>query len=308
MPNFETEKKQYFVGIEGGGTKFNCIIANHPDDVFETTRIPTTDPDETLDHIITFIKNFQNEFQIKAIGLGTFGPLDINKKSPNYGKISKTTKPGWSNFDILGKLKDKLPFPIALDTDVNAAALGEHLWGAGQNLESLVYLTIGTGIGGGVIINGKPIHGLLHPEMGHLLIPLSPQSDSPQGICPYHNNCLEGIASGPAIESIWGQSPEDLPEDHPAWILEAEYLAKGLMNIILAISPQKIILGGGVMKKPGLLELIRENILALLNDYVQHSSITNSIDTYILPPALGDFSGRYGAVALASEIYLAQGV
>ncbi len=305
MQKFAHENKQYFVGIEGGGTKFNCIIANNPEEMFETIRIPTTNPNETLDQVIAFIKESSKNTHIKAIGVGTFGPLDLDKNSSSFGTITKTTKHGWSNFDILGKLKTAFSVPISVDTDVNAAAFGEYTWGAGQETDSLVYLTVGTGVGGGGILHGKPLHGLLHPEMGHLIIPLA-ISDSPQGICPFHNNCLEGFASGPAIKAIWGKPPEDLPKDHPAWDFEADVIAKGLMNIILTISPQKIILGGGVMKKPGLLDKIRNNVLINLNHYVQHSSITESIESYIVPPALGDYSGRYGAVALASEIYHSQ--
>lgn len=294
-------KNQYYAGIEGGGTKFTCIIANHPEDVLNTIRIPTTFPDETLDKVISFIKKAQKETDLKAIGIGSFGPLDINNNSPSYGQITKTTKPGWSNYHIINKLKEAFSLPIAIDTDVNIAALGEYTWGAAQNLTSLVYLTIGTGIGGGGIINGQPLRGLLHPEMGHLLIPIDPKKDPFVGICPFHKNCLEGLASGPAIKARWGQSPENLPETHPAWKLEADYIAKGLMNIILTISPQRIILGGGVMKKAGLIELIRKAVKDLLNDYVQHPLIHKNIDQYIISPGLGDFSGRFGAIALASK-------
>jgi fructokinase len=285
-----------FGGIEGGGTKFVCAVGTGPDDLRAETRFPTTMPEETLGRAIEF---FKSQGQLAAIGVACFGPLDPTPTSPTYGHILPTPKPGWANADIVGALQAALNLPIGFDTDVNAAAMSESRWGAAQNCDPALYLTIGTGIGGGVMVNGKLLHGLIHPEMGHLPLPRDPVKDPFPGGCPFHGDCFEGLAAGPAIEKRWGQKAETLPPDHPAWDLEAHYIALALASYIYTLSPQKIIIGGGVAQQAHMLPLIRQKVQALLNGYVQSAHITQNIDEYIVLPGLGNRSGVLGALALA---------
>lgn len=291
-------------GIEAGGTKFVCVVASGPEDIRAETRFPTTTPEETLEKVITF---FQREMAsaneaLKGIGIACFGPVDLNHKSPSYGYITSTPKQHWQNVDIVGLVSRALNLPVTLDTDVNAAAVGEGVWGAGKGLENFVYLTIGTGIGGGAVVNGRPVHGLVHPEMGHMRIPHDWKEDAYDGCCPYHGDCWEGLAAGPAIKLRWGQSAEMLPADHPAWDLEAKYLGMALTNIVLMLSPQRIILGGGVMQQPHLFPLVRAKTQIYLNQYIQSPVILNEIDQFIVPPGLGNRAGVMGAVALAQQM------
>jgi fructokinase len=290
-----------FGGIEAGGTKFICAVGSGSDDITSEAHIPTTTPPETLKKTIEFFKGQARP--VKAIGIGSFGPLDANINSPGYGHIMTTPKPGWSNMDILGEIQSSLDVPCGFDTDVNAAALGEHRWGAAQGLDTFLYLTIGTGIGGGAIVGGKRLHGMMHPEMGHMYIPHDRDRDPFDGICPFHQDCLEGLASGPAIKARWGGSGESLPGDHPAWKLEAHYLAIGLVNVIYALSPQRIIMGGGVMRQRHLFAMVRSEVKDLLKGYIQAPEILEHLDTFIVPPALGGKSGVLGAIALAEEAY-----
>jgi len=290
-----------FGGIEAGGTKFICAVGSGSDDITSEAHIPTTTPPETLKKTIEFFKGQARP--VKAIGIGSFGPLDANINSPGYGHIMTTPKPGWSNMDILGEIQSSLDVPCGFDTDVNAAALGEHRWGAAQGLDTFLYLTIGTGIGGGAIVGGKRLHGMMHPEMGHMYIPHDRDRDPFDGICPFHQDCLEGLASGPAIKARWGESGESLPGDHPAWKLEAHYLAIGLVNVIYALSPQRIIMGGGVMRQRHLFAMVRSEVKDLLKGYIQAPEILEHLDTFIVPPALGGKSGVLGAIALAEEAY-----
>jgi fructokinase len=227
----------------------------------------------------------------------------VDPSSSGFGRITSTPKPGWRDVDLAGTLRTAFPVPIGFDTDVNGAALGEGLWGAGRGLHTFAYLTIGTGIGGGGLIEGRRMHGLLHPEMGHMRIPRVP-GDQFAGTCPFHGDCWEGMASGPAIAARWGQPAASLPPDHPAWELEAEYLALGVMNIICTLSPQRIILGGGVMHQPALFPRIRTKVLELLHGYVQAEALLNRSDEFIVPPGLGDNAGILGALALAREAAL----
>ena len=289
-----------FGGIEGGGTKFNCIVATSPDDIRREERFPTTTPNETLDKAIRFFKQAEADFgKLSALGIACFGPLDPKPASPTFGFILPTTKPNWSNVNVLGKIKSAFDIPIAFDTDTNGAAFGEWKWGAAQGLDTFIYLTIGTGIGGGALVNGKLLHGLLHPEMGHIRIPHDKSRDPFEGICPFHKDCFEGLASGPAIEKRWGQKGETLPPEHPAWDLEARYIALALANFILTISPQRIIIGGGVSGQKFIFPMIRVKVKEILNKYVQSSAVGENIDAYIVPPALGIRSGVLGAIALA---------
>ncbi len=289
-----------FGGIEAGGTKFVCAVGDGPHNLRNVISFPTTTPQETIDRAIAFFEEEQQKTPLAAIGIASFGPVDPNPKSPTYGYITSTPKPGWANTDFMGRIKRALPdVPLGFDTDVNAAALGEYKWGAAQELDVFIYLTIGTGIGGGYLAGGKAIHGAMHPEMGHIRLPRDPARDPFGGICPYHGDCMEGLASGPAIEKRWGQKGSALPPEHPAWALEAEYLALALVNYISIIMPQRIILGGGVMQQSHLFPMIRQKVQDLLNGYLQIPEVLGDIDSYIVPPALGNKAGVLGAIALA---------
>jgi len=289
--------KRVYGGVEAGGTKFVCAVGNSPGDILAKAQFPTTTPRETIAKAIGFFR--ETGTVLSGIGIASFGPLDLKKDSPAYGCITTTPKPGWTNTNLVKPFKDTFNIPVTLDTDVNGAALGEGKWGAAQGLDTFIYLTIGTGIGGGGLLNGKPAHGLVHPEMGHMLIPHDREKDPFPGACPYHGDCWEGLAGGPAITKRWGVPTEALPPTHKAWQLEAEYIAYGVTNMILALSPQKVILGGGIMKVPGLLEKVQEKVKLLLHNYVNSTAINDKIEDYIVAPELGDMAGALGAIALA---------
>ncbi len=291
-----------FGGIEAGGTKFVCMLGNSPDEIQAEIRFPTTTPVETLGKTINFFLEQSRQHPLQAVGIGSFGPVDLQPGSSTFGYITTTPKPGWPRTDVAGPIHQALNVPVAFDTDVNAAALGEYRWGAAQGMDPFLYMTIGTGIGGGGIFNGAPMHGLVHPENGHIRLPHNWEQDPFVGICPYHGDCFEGLASGPAMKKRWGQPAESLPAGHPAWDLEAHYVALAVANMICDYSPRRIILGGGVMSHPGLFELVRQKTLTLLNGYIQSPAITDHIDTYIVPPALGGRAGVLGAIALAQSI------
>lgn len=239
--------------IEAGGTKFVCAVGDEKGNIMERAEFPTTSPEETMNLVIDFFKNKN----IEAMGIGCFGPISLNKKSADYGCITTTPKLLWQNYNIVKKIKDNFDIPVGFDTDVNAAALGEFTWGQAKGLNSCLYMTVGTGIGAGLIVEGNLVHGLLHPEMGHMMI-CHEERDLFEGCCPFHKNCLEGMASGPALEKRWGKKAFELSADHVAWDLEAHYLSVALMDAILMISPEKIILGGGVMKQKQLFPIIRK--------------------------------------------------
>jgi fructokinase len=298
----KTTSANLYGGIEAGGTKFICAVGTEPDDIRAKTHFATTTPKETIGKAIDFFRQEIEKEPLIAIGIASFGPVDPNPASPTYGYITATPKAGWSYTNFAGTVQDALGIPVALDTDVNVAALGEQKWGAGQGLDTFIYLTVGTGFGGGGIINGQPMHGLIHPEMGHIRIPHNYQVDPFSGCCPFHGDCLEGLASGKSMEKRWGKPPEEIPPDHPAWELEATYLATGVVNFICTLSPQRIIIGGGIMKKPNLLPMVRNKVKELLNNYVRSPEIAERINSYIVPPALGDLSGVLGAIALAQTI------
>ncbi len=274
-------------GIEAGGTKWLCAVGTGPGDLVATETIPTTTPDETLGRAIAF---FRRQGSIGAVGIGCFGPVDLRPGSPAWGSITTTPKPGWVGTDVAGVVGVELGVPVAFDTDVNAAALGEHRWGAARGLDTFCYVTAGTGIGGGAIAGGKVVHGLLHPEFGHMRIPHDLGADPFAGSCPYHGDCWEGLAAGPAIEARWGRPSRRLVDVEAVWQLEARYLALGLVNVVAVLSPERIVLGGGLMEVPGLLPLVQAEVDALLAGYVA---------TTIVPPALGPLSGVLGAIALA---------
>lgn len=286
--------------IEAGGTKFVVAVGNEEGEVLKRHAFPTTTPQETLGNIFQF---FDGE-NIEALGLGCFGPIDPDLKSETYGYITTTPKPGWRHFNIVGALQEHYPgLPIGFDTDVNGACLGEAYFGAAKGLDSALYLTIGTGIGGGAIVEGNLVHGLLHPEMGHMYLEQR-EDDHYKGKCPYHGTCFEGLAAGPAVEERWGVKGKDLPVDHPAWDLEAWYIAQALAIYVLTLSPKKIILGGGIMHQSQLFPMIEKYLQERLNGYIQKDEIiTDAIKDYIVWPALGDNAGVCGALALAKLAY-----
>lgn len=290
--------KKIYGSMEGGGTKFVCAVGTRPDEIVDEIRFQTTNPGETLERAIIFFKKYSPI----AIGLAPFGPLDVNPTSSTYGYITATPKAGWSNTNILGPFQSQFDIPLTFDLDVNAAAFGEFSLVAGnQELQSLVYYTIGTGIGAGVLVNGKVVHGLTHPEAGHIRPPHDLQKDPFPGSCPFHGDCFEGLANGPAIAKRWNQSAESLPANHPAWELEAGYIALALVATICLISPQRIVLGGGVMEQAQLFPLIRAKVKELLNGYISSPLFQGGLEDYIVPPGLGKRSGILGAMAMARE-------
>lgn len=294
-----------FGGIEAGGTKFVCVIAYDADHVLAEERFPTTTPEETLERVGAFFSPYTDHGALTAVGIASFGPLDLHPDSPTYGYITTTPKPGWNWVDLYGKIRRRLNVPVALDTDVNAAAYGERYWiPENRSLDPFVYVTVGTGIGVGVIANGIPLHGLMHTEAGHFRIPHDWQMDPFPGICPYHGDCLEGLASGLSMTRRWGKRPEELSDSHDVWDLETDYLASAIANLIYAYSPQRIIVGGGVSKHPGLHHALQCKVRHLINGYIELPLLTDRIDEYILPPALENRSGSLGAIAMARQLEL----
>jgi len=286
-------------GIEGGGTKFNCAVGDGPDNIVAEARFPTTTPDETIGQVCEFFTPYVS--QLRGIGLGSFGPFEVDPTLPTYGYITTTPKPHWGNTNVLRMLQEALKLPIVVDMDVVVAGLGEAKWGASKNDSHSLYLTIGTGIGGGYIVDGRPMRGLTSLEMGHIRIPHDRELDPFQGACPYHGDCFEGLAAGPAVEARLGQRGETLPDDHPFWDMEAGYIASALVNFILSLAPQRIIIGGGVMQKSFMFPAVRKKVQGLLNNYIRHDMVLNKIDEYIVPPALGGRSGMLGAMALIMD-------
>lgn len=261
-----------------------CGVGTGPEDL-QTIRIPTTSPGETMARTVSW---FRSARPLDAIGIGSFGPLDLHS-----GRLTNTPKAGWQDYDLAGAFRTALNVPVAFDTDVNAALLGEATWGAAREISNCIYLTVGTGIGGAALVRGHRLRGKTHPEMGHIRIPHDLSRDPFPGCCPFHGDCLEGLASGAAIESRWGRPPEALPPEHPAWELEAGYLACGLANFACVLSPERIILGGGVMQQQHLVERIRHELKPILAGYIELPDIA--------APYLGDRAGVLGALLLAKE-------
>jgi len=286
--------------VEAGGTKFVCAVGTGPENLRARIEFLTTSPQETIGRVIAFFQEQRKLEPLSAVGIASFGPIDVSPTSPHWGHITSTPKPGWQDVDLAGPIGRGLKLPVAFDTDVNVAALGEREWGAAQGLHTFVYVTVGTGIGGGGMAEGRLMHGVLHPEMGHMRIPHDWQTDPFPGACPFHGDCWEGLAAGPAIEARWGDKGQHLPANHQGWELEAHYLALGVNNLVCTFSPQRIILGGGVMRQAGLFALVRSKSLELLNSYIQVPVITEHIDEYVVPPRLGENAGVLGAIALAS--------
>lgn len=301
----DNRKNRIFAGIEAGGTKFVCAVGDSSGKICEQERFPTASPNETMDRVNEFLGRMDAKYHLSAIGIASFGPIDPDPASSQYGLITTTPKPGWGHFNIVGYVQKKFLLPIGFDTDVNGAALAESRWGSGQGLDSLIYWTVGTGIGAGGVMAGKMMHGLIHPEMGHSFVNHDKIKDPFPGVCPFHHDCLEGLASGPAMKARWKvKSATDLPADHPAWDLEAEYLGYAMANCIAMLSPKKIIIGGGVMFRAELYGKIRKKTQELLNGYIQHRMILKDIDSYIVAPALVNNAGVCGAFALAEASFL----
>lgn len=285
-----------FGSIEAGGTKFVCAVADENLFIHDRVSFPTTTPDETLKEVTKFFNQYKDK--LKAIGVGSFGPIDINPSSSTYGYVTSTPKVAWQHFDFLGALKKSYPIPIAWTTDVNAAAYGEYVQGSGKGLSSLVYYTVGTGVGGGAIVKGQFVEGFSHPEMGHMLLRRHPE-DSFEGSCIFHKDCLEGLAAGPAIEKRLGKKGQDISPTDSYWDIEAYYIAQCAYNTTLMFSPERIVFGGGVMKKEGMIEKVHKEFKDMLNKYVT----TPELNDYIVLPTLGDNAGIVGGLALAKREY-----
>jgi fructokinase len=288
--------ERLYGGVETGGTWCVCALGTGPQDIREYEQFRTTEPEETLERVVTF---FRSHPGAEAIGIGSFGPVDAVVGSPTWGSVTTTPKPGWQRTPVATVVRDALQVPVGFDTDVGTAALAEYRWGAGRELGSLCYLTVGTGIGAGLVIDGAPMRGLVHPEVGHIRVP---KQDSFQGICPAHGDCWEGVASGPALAARWDCPPEELPDDHPAWSVEAEYLALGILSIVLVASPERVIVGGGVLERAGLLDLVRGRLQALNAGYLDTPLLGARIADYLVPPELGDRAGVLGGIALAERV------
>jgi fructokinase len=282
--------------IEAGGTKMVCAIGTADGQLLSEATFATKEPAETTRELVAF---FQGK-GIKALGIGAFGPVDLNPASPTYGHLLETPKLAWRYFDFAGTLQRALAVPVGIDTDVNAACLGEMIYGCAQGLKNVIYLTVGTGIGAGVAVDGKLLHGMLHPEAGHILLEPHPE-DSYPGNCPYHKRCLEGMASGPAIAERWGAKAVDLHDQPKVWEIESYYIGQALVNYILVLSPEKIILGGGVMKQTQLFPLVRRQVARLINGYLKTKELKD-LDNYIVPNSLKDRQGILGALELAKRV------
>ena len=283
--------------LEAGGTKMVMGVFDEEGHLLNSTKIPTRAPADTMPEIIAYFQ----EQNIEKLGVGTFGPVDLNKLSPTYGYITSTPKLDWKNYPMLPELAEVLKVPCAIDTDVNAAALAECRLGAARGCGNAVYVTVGTGVGAGICVDGKPVHGLMHPEVGHMLLRPNPLDPLPRGVCPYHEGCLEGLAAGPSLAKRAGTEAKNLPDDDPIFTLETDYLAQMCVNLIMVVSPEKIIIGGGVLEREYLLDRVRKETVRMLGGYVQAPEITARIDSYIVLPELYPVSGLYGSWLLGME-------
>ncbi len=296
-----SESQPILGAIEGGGTKFSVAIGRGPGQLLATRRIVTRSPESTLKEVVSFFR----EHRVEAVGLACFGPIEL-REGADHGRILATPKLGWTGFPVRAHLEDALGLPVAVDTDVNAAAMAEARWGAGRGVSVLLYVTVGTGVGGGILIDGRPLHGLLHPELGHVSIPGLPDSlgrlDDFPGVCPFHGRCLEGLISGPSIEARLGVPAEHLPMEHPIWTQIGNYLGLALANYTLTFSPERIIVGGGVGGRTGLLARCHSTFLETLGDYIQRIEVSPAqLASFLVAPGLGSESGLLGALALAQD-------
>ena len=287
---------KYYGSLEAGGTKMVCAIGDEQGNILERISIPTLAPENTMPAILDFFKNKN----ISALGIGCFGPVDLDKKSPTYGHITTTPKLAWKNYDIVGVCEKELGVPVGFDTDVNGSALGEATWGCTKDLDNSIYITVGTGIGGGVIIDRKPYHCMLHPEVGHIFLARHPQDPMEKGVCPYHELCLEGLARGPSIQARWGKPGVELADRKEVWELEAYYLAQAICSYIMILSPERIIIGGGVAHQEQMMPLIRKEVLRQMGGYIAAKGMQD-LDNYIVLPSLNDDQGILGALKLAMD-------
>ncbi|MGC9220471.1 MAG: ROK family protein [Solirubrobacteraceae bacterium] len=285
-------------GVETGGSWCVCAVGSCTGEIVARQRLRTTTPEETLAAIISFFKQAP---PVARIGVGSFGPVDLDPHSATWGYVMATPKPGWRHTSVARTLEQALKVKVVFETDVAAAAVGEHRWGAGRGVGSLTYMTVGTGIGVGLLLGQEPWHGISHPEVGHVRVPHDRSRDPFTGTCPYHGDCLEGLACGLALAARWGRPAEQLGADHPAWELEAEYIAAGLANLVFTVAPERIVLGGGVLAAPGLLELVRTRLEELLGGYIQSPALAPGLEHYLVAPGLGDDAGVLGAMALACQ-------
>jgi fructokinase len=300
----DKQAQPLFGGVEAGGTQFICVLADSRGFIKDRRHIPTTTAEATLRAVIDFFASIATaQGQLVAVGIVCFGPLDLDPHSPTYGYLTQSPRPGWSNINLVGYIKDALQVLVEIETDVNSSAMGEFTQGAALDCENFVYVTVGTGIGAGVFAGGKLMQGISHPEVGHMIIPLAPEDQGFAGSCAFHHNCLEGLASGTAIHQRWQVHPRELPEHHPAWDLEAHYLAAMCVNLTWMYAPEKIIFGGGVMARTYLYPKIRAELKKMLNGYAHDGAIKN-MDQYLIPTALGGDAGITGALALARRVYL----
>lgn len=280
-------------GLEARGSKMICAVGTEDGVLLDQTIIPTRGPKETMEDVIAYFR----DKEIEALGIASFGPVDVHKNSPTYGHILDTPKEAWQRYDLLGTIRDALQVPVELETDMNGACLGEMTFGCAKGLDSVVYVSIGTGIGAGIAVNGQLLHGMIHPEAGHMLLRRHPR-DGYEGICPFHATCFEGLASGPAIAERWGRPAEELHNNATVWEMESHYIAQAMVNLILIMSPRVIILGGGVMKHEALFPMIRKRVKKILNEYLDTEELQD-LDKYIVPASLKGNQGVLGCIELA---------
>jgi len=287
-------------GLEARGSKMICAVGTEDGVLLDQTIIPTRGPKETMEDVIAYFR----DKEIEALGIASFGPVDIHKNSDTYGYILDTPKEAWQHFNLLGTIRDALQVPVELETDMNGACLGELTFGCARGLDSVVYVSIGTGIGAGIAVNGQLLHGMIHPEAGHMLLRRHPR-DGYEGSCPFHATCFEGLASGPAIAERWGRPAEELHNNATVWEMESHYIAQAMVNLILIMSPRVIILGGGVMKNEALFPMIRKRVKKILNEYLNTDELQN-LDQYIVPASLKGNQGVMGCIELARRALVGQ--
>ena len=291
-----------FGALEAGGTKMVCAIGDEQGRILERISIPTRDPAQTMPEILDFFR----DKALAAVGVGCFGPVDLDRRSETYGYITSSPKLNWRNYPMVQRFREALGIPVGFDTDVNAAALGEAVWGCTRTVENSIYITVGTGVGVGVIVGGRPYHGMIHPEGGHIFVAPREDDPMPKGICPYHGNCLEGLASGPAIERRWGQKGIELSDISAVWVLVAFFFGQAICTYICTLSPERIVVGGGVMHQPQMLPLIRQEVQRQMHGYIQGKGM-DKLEEYIVPVSLNDNQGVLGGVQLAIDAYLENG-
>jgi len=300
-PTAKTVRGDCIVGIELGGTKIICTLARGHDDIVETRRLATRDPVSTLADIERLLDGWMRTHDVRALGIGSFGPIELNRSSDDFGRIGKTTKPGWHGADVVQRLMRRYDVPTGADTDVNAAALAEGRWGAARGLSSWTYITVGTGVGAGIVVGGQTVHGLGHPEAGHMLVRREP-GDEWEGACPFHGDCVEGLVSGPAIERRTGMSGDAIADDHPVWEHVADALATMMHNMLFTVVPERILLGGGVpSRRPFLIPMIRSRLEPRMGGYAGSDIIAAQLETLLVAPGLGDEAGPLGSLALALD-------